>query len=304
MNRLSSNQAATGASEAACDDAISIGNARVGPRPVPAGTAGLDGHLLSLVTTIETEIIPRLMMAHHIETTAGRDDANMWRGVDAAVSVEEFANLLLLPEDGPAHDYIAAARASGFGAESLYLDLLGPSARRLGYMWEEDLCSFADVTIGLSRLHRLLLELGPAFRGGGAPDALGRRVLLAAIPGEQHTFGLFMVGEFFRREGWEVWGEPIRSIAELEHAVRDIWFEVVGVSAGSLQGVQDVSASVQAVRRASRNQAVVVMVGGPLFTLHPEYFDQVGADAIGVDAREAVDKAEAAVRSARFLASR
>jgi methanogenic corrinoid protein MtbC1 len=273
---------------------------------LPAGRqapAGADSHLLSLVKTIETEIIPRLMMAHQIQARSTQSDDAMWNGVGNAVSVDEFSNLLLLPEDGPAREYVGAARQAGFAADGLYLDLLGPAARRLGYLWEEDLCSFSEVTIGLSRLHRLLLELGPAFRGGGAPDALGRRALLAASPGEQHTFGLFMVAEFFRREGWEVWGEPIRSVAELHHAVRDVWFELVGVSAGTLQRVEDVRDCVSTVRAASRNEGVVVMVGGPLFALHPEYFKQVGADAIGVDARDAVNKAEGLVRQARFQTS-
>jgi methanogenic corrinoid protein MtbC1 len=112
-----------------------------------------------------------------------------------------------------------------------------------------------------------------------------------------------MVGEFFRREGWEVWGEPIRSAAELENTVRDTWFEVVGLSAGTLQLVEDLRRLVATVRKASRNRKVVVMVGGPLFALHPEYFAKVGADAFGTDAREAVDKAEAATRNARFQAA-
>jgi methanogenic corrinoid protein MtbC1 len=302
MNRVRSDQAESSTAGIGCDDG-DLPSQRVGTRAPRASPNGRDDHLLSLVQTIETEIIPRLMMAHQIESKAGRDDSAMWAGVANAISVEEFANLLLLPAEGPARDYLEAARTSGFGAEGLYLDLLGPTARRLGYLWEEDLCSFADVTIGLSRLHRMLLELGPAFRGGGAPDALGRRVLLAAAPGEQHTFGLFMVGEFFRREGWEVWGEPIRSAAELENTVRDTWFEVVGLSAGTLQLVEDLRLLVATVRKASRNRKVVVMVGGPLFALHPEYFAKVGADAFGTDAREAVDKAEAATRNARFQAA-
>jgi methanogenic corrinoid protein MtbC1 len=41
------------------------------------------------------------------------------------------------------------------------------------------------------------------------------------------------------------------------------------------------------VRSASRNPGVVVMVGGPIFTLHPDWVAGVGADATARDARDA-----------------
>ena len=37
----------------------------------------------------------------------------------------------------------------------------------------------------------------------------GRRALLVSVPGEQHSFGVTMVAEFFRRAGWDAWtGAP------------------------------------------------------------------------------------------------
>ena len=42
----------------------------------------------------------------------------------------------------------------------------------------------------------------------------GRRILLTAVPGEQHSFGLYMVAEFFRRAGWDVvdgWREVVQA---------------------------------------------------------------------------------------------
>jgi methanogenic corrinoid protein MtbC1 len=166
----------------------------------------------------------------------------------------------------------------------------------LGEMWEEDTASFSEVTVGLSRLHRRVMELGPAFHGGRGTFQPGKRALLVAAPGEQHTFGLFMVTEFFRREGWEVTGEPIRTVSDLADTVQDNWFELVGISAGSTQRLEDVRIAVSAVRKASRNHSVAVMVGGPLFLKNPDYATQIGADGFGVDAQEAVAKAEQLIR--------
>ena len=60
----------------------------------------------------------------------------------------------------------------------------------------------------------------------------GRRVLLLPGPGEQHTFGLSMVAEFFRRSGWEVVGGTGPESLDPVRAVRDEWFDVVGISVG------------------------------------------------------------------------
>jgi MerR family transcriptional regulator, light-induced transcriptional regulator len=44
---------------------------------------------------------------------------------------------------------------------------------------------------------------------------------------------------------------------------------------------------VQAVRLASVNPHVLVMVGGPLFALHPHWADDVGADLCPAGGHEA-----------------
>ncbi|NJK90043.1 MAG: cobalamin B12-binding domain-containing protein [Myxococcales bacterium] len=86
----------------------------------------------------------------------------------------------------------------------IFLDLLAPVARLLGDLWLIDLCTFTDVTIGLSRLQQLVRELAPAFEDGHDLRGFGHRALLAPAPGEQHTFGMHLVEEFLRRAGWDV----------------------------------------------------------------------------------------------------
>ena len=50
--------------------------------------------------------------------------------------------------------------------------------------------------------------------------------------------------------------------------------------------------AIASVRHAACNQAIAVLVGGPLFGLHPEYMDGLGADGVSVDGREAPGLAE------------
>ena len=111
-------------------------------------------------------------------------------------------------------------------------------------------------------------------------------------PGEQHTFGIAMVAEFFRRAGWAVRSGPKTSQQDLLGTVRAEWFAVVGISVGSETRLEALTKSIRSVRRASRNKSIGVMVGGPLLVQHPEIAAFVGADATAVDGRQAVAQAQ------------
>jgi methanogenic corrinoid protein MtbC1 len=240
------------------------------------------------------EIIPRLLLAGRANADGSFDPAEA-RGIIDANTVEEFVTLIRNHEMVVASAYFEAMRARGVSLEALYLQLLAPAARRLGELWEADLCDFTDVTVALGRLQQALRELSSAFRNELEPREHGRRALLMPAPGEQHTFGLFMVAEFFRRAGWDVWGGPPASGGDLTGIVRAEWFDVVGLSVGCESRLDVLAAGIRAMRRASRNRAIGVMVGGPAFVEHPELVALVGADATAADARQAALQAESLV---------
>jgi methanogenic corrinoid protein MtbC1 len=148
------------------------------------------------------------------------------------------------------------------------------------------------MTVGVGRLQQIMRALSPAFGADVSPPAHGRRILLAPAPGEQHTFGLSMVTEFFMRAGWDVASTTGMHAENLLEWVQSEWFDVLGFSKGSALRVDDLAAAVTQARRHSRNGAMVVMVGGPLFAMHPEYIALVGADGTARDAETAPGAAE------------
>jgi methanogenic corrinoid protein MtbC1 len=250
-----------------------------------------EARLAQLALTIQTEVIPRLMLAHR----AANDCPQLPVLSGEAISkqdVVEFAKVVLAHDETMAVACAQTMCARGISVEKVYLELLAPTARYLGELWTQDLCDFNEVTVGLGRLQRVLRELSPAF--GQAPDRLptGRRVLLLPSPGEQHTFGLVMVGEFFRRAGWEVAGGPWDSEADAAMRTGTEWFDVVGFSLGAEVHLDALAACIRSVRRQSRNPDVAIMVGGPIFSEWPAYVVQVGADGVAIDGRKAPTLAE------------
>jgi methanogenic corrinoid protein MtbC1 len=256
-------------------------------RPLRRTASGRSAHLLQ---TIESEIIPRLVLSRRAVGKAPAAVASLAWAPDEQM-VAELADLVVAQDVGAAATRIEGLRAQGIPIETLYLDLLAPTARYLGELWEADLCDFTAVTLGCSRLQQLLHELSPAFFREVEQHEHRRRVLLVPVPGEQHTFGLYMVAEFFRRAGWDVWSGSMPA-RELSALVGREAFTLVGFSLSADSRLDALASSIRAVRRASCNRGIGVLVGGPVFVGHPELVNLVGADATAVDGRQATNQAQ------------
>ncbi|MDE2348581.1 MAG: cobalamin B12-binding domain-containing protein [Gammaproteobacteria bacterium] len=264
------------------------------PESGPGRVAPSDGRLSRLIRTIEGEIVPRLVLSRR--KSGGILESAAARAPDT-VDVEEAVRLLLHHDVSVCSAFVGTLRDRGATIEMICLDLLAPAARCLGRMWEEDECDFMQVTVGLCRLHQLLRELSADFRTEVEERAGDRRILLAACPGEQHTFGLALVAQFLRRAGWEVWHElPTTKAAILEIASQH-WFAVVGLSLATETRIEVLTETIADLRRTSRNRAVGVLVGGPLLIARPELTPIVGADGTADNGALAVVRAEHMLRA-------
>lgn len=241
-----------------------------------------------LTRTMQLDVIPRLLAAHNAPLQAPSLAV-------APVHVLELVQLVLSRGEPAAIAYVEAMRDGGAGAEAIYLDLLAPAALRLGVMWEEDTCDSTEVTVGLWRLQSAMRELSPSFLDQPTGRADGARILLVPLPGESHTFGLSMVHEFFRRAGWNAWSGPVASSAELAAMVRSERVDVVGFSLSCDERLETAYTEIRAVRRASLNPGIAIMVGGPPFADNPLLAAQLGADGTATDGRQAVAQAQALV---------
>ena len=274
-------------------EAASAGAEHAAPalrRPAIGEAAKAARRVAPLARVIEVEVVPRLVLAGRAAARDAAPDSG-----SAAPGPEDVVALvgLVIGDDTAAPlAYVEELRLRGVTLERLYLDLFAVTAQRLGELWTEDLCSFADVTVGLARLQALVREYSPAFMPSVEARDPRRSALLIPVPGEQHTFGLVMVAEFFLRAGWEVQSDPTMSTEEVRSAVRDRWFAVAGISVGHHDRLETVAALIRSVRRESCNPAIGVMVGGRVFAEKPELAGLVGADATATDGRQAALQAE------------
>ena len=134
------------------------------------------------------------------------------------------------------------------------------------------------VTVAVGRLQALLRQFSVDFCGEAARAPAGRRILMAQPDDETHMFGLSVVAEFFRRDGWDVVGGVAGSGIDPVQRVRDEWFDVAGLSVGSELKLTWLRERIAAMRQYSNNPSLLIMVGGPLFSADPSRVQWVGAD--------------------------
>lgn len=246
---------------------------------------------LRIARLIEGEIIPRIVLAHRNDAATPLRPSTAPATISRA-DTETIADMTLNVE---VFELIAHAERyleRGVSIESIYLDLLAPAARTLGSWWDDDMCDFIDVTMGLWRLQQVVHELGVRAPCPSVRTRADRRVLFTVPPGDQHSFGLVMIEEFFRRAGWRTWSAPDAGLADLNAIVGRQWFELIGLTVSNVEHLANLPDIICALRGASQNPAVGVMVGGQIFSENPALADGSGADATAADGTSALVVAE------------
>ena len=249
-------------------------------------------HVTLLTKAIETEIIPRLLQARRSEMRAQAmaDGGAHWR--PAQGEVDRFAKLVLDRDEGLAVTHLRGLAERGVALEAIYELLLSATARHLGRMWDNDDLNFTAVTTGVYRLQAIMRGMSAAFVGTAPTRARDARILLVPAIGGQHSFGLAMVAEHFLRAGWDVRCERAHSDDELATLVAGSWFDIIGFSVGAADQLGCLTKTIQAVRQASRNLRLGVLVGGPVFVACPHSVSACGADAAAACASSALTLAE------------
>ena len=248
----------------------------------------------SLSTLIESEIIPRLMVAH-AATTPTVADVSDDVAIDAS-DVEALVPLALQVEADALLAHIETILARGVAVDTVMVDLLAPTARLLGEYWEDDRCDFVDVTMGLWRLQEVVHEIAARAPADRLHSAGGHRALFASMPGDQHNFGTVVIDELFRRDGWVTDRLSEAQTPDLLKRVGDDWFDMVGLTISCDNHIGELTSIIVALRNVSRNPRVCIMVGGRIFSADPERAALVGADGTAPDAKLALKVAADLVR--------
>ena len=256
--------------------------------------------IAQLLAAVENELIPRLLVSHAAELDVREEEEKVadqappsgpwaWHG-----EIRRFAAWSAEGDQDALREHVLTLMSDGIGLDALYLHLFAPAARHLGEQWVRDEISFVDVQLGLTALHRLVCECGPmGFRRDCGAEQ--RSILLGVAPGEQHTFGVTLAAEFFRRHGWQVSNLCGLTSDFVLERIASTSYHAAGFSLHNENCYAALAETIRAARGRSRNPNLLILVGGDYFARNPAAVSEVGADLSAGDAHRAVVAAESAL---------
>lgn len=252
-----------------------------------------------LVKAIETQVIPRLMLAHKSDKEKAKSQIllNKNKHIFSKEVIHDFTQVLLNNDTDISKTYVETLVDDGVNLEDVYLELFQPSARLLGAFWEEDVEDFSAVTLALWKMQQTMYYFSDSFLNEGQIKQRKGTIFLCPYPGSQHSMGLFMVSEFFRKDNWNVLGDPSITANDLKTKISKTFFDILGISIGSLNQVDGLSTLIKSLRKISKNPNIFIMIGGPMALKSPNLFNNVGADAQAVNAKDAIFQASDLMKS-------
>ena len=151
---------------------------------------------------------------------------------------------------------VASLRADGARAEDIYHRHIAGAARMLGDMWTNDEATFAQVTVATGRMFAIMRSMRHLFEP--TIPVQDKTAIFASVPGEDHTLGVHMAADIFRKDGWEialkVGLDHDQLVAEIEKTPSGI----VGLSVGGAHSIDALSRLVVALHICCPHTMIVV----------------------------------------------
>lgn len=234
-----------------------------------------------LVDVIARTIIPNLLQQNKALIAAAPHGLHPNQS-----NIDRLTTLIIGPDNADALDYIYSLRGLGISLDDLHLELLEPTARHLGELWDKDEIDFFAVTMAINRLQRVVHHFADLDKI--EPYDEKRRVLMVVAPGDDHNFGNQIVQKFLKAAGWSVVTEIGSDPQKIIDIVANEWLAIVGFSISGTAHIQSLTNTIKKIRASSLNPHIGIMIGGAMIANRPELVEEIGADGTANNAASAV----------------
>ena len=197
---------------------------------------------------------------------------------------------LLERQQDKALDVLLESVKSGRSVAEVFETIIAPAMTEVGRLWHLNEATVADEHYVTTATHNAIALLRTKLPRA-TPN--GKRALATSVGGDLHDVGIRMVADLLESEGWQVecLGANMPTGDLVAHAVDDVGtpqFDLVALSASTGLAVRSMANAVSALREASANGHLAIMVGGGPFAMIPDLWQVVGADGCARCASEAV----------------
>ncbi len=228
------------------------------------------------VESLAREAIRRL-----IELGSDNVDKTTW---ETRKTVERLCAALVDDDEQAAARMVVGLNQSDLSPEAVYIDYLAAAARRLNEWWEHDKASFWQITVAGCRLLAIMRSMSHLFE----PDVIcdEKSAIFAGVPGEQHTVGLRMATDIFRKDGWHVVLLVGLQHDDLVDRIGNTSARVIGLSISSHQSIEALSKLIVSLH-ICRPNAPIFLNGNCVKSMQPKlaWMDLAGVSDDLMDAK-------------------
>ena len=204
--------------------------------------------------------------------------------------INRITQLLLSTEDGAFELAITVLKTHGVSINYIVLDLIPTIARRLGKQWEDDTLSFAEVSIGVNRLERVIHKLDYLFQVTQLEKRGDHSILISVFPESQHSLGTLILSNYFIHSGWRVYRPENTSLKSISRELESNKHDAIAISISCDEQLERLPNTISALREKSKNPKIIVLIGGPLYNKAPAKFDHIKADIKAFTPEECVER--------------
>lgn len=231
-----------------------------------------------LVANLAREVIQRV---------ASRDSAveNLAQTPTEA-ELEQLCLAFISEDEHAAPKIIAGLRAEGASAEAIYLKHLAAAARMLGEWWTADKVNFTQVTFASGRMFAVMRSMKHLFEP--VTTVQHKQALFASVPGEDHTIGVRMAADLFRKDGWDIDLQVGLDHDALVARIEENPSGIVGLSISGEHSVEALSRLVVAIHICCPH-AILFVSGQNIDEARP-FLSLMGLDGVAASIDDAKDQ--------------
>ena len=209
-------------------------------------------------------------------------------GMRVATILEQVKQAIIEGDEDAAQAHADEALQQGVSPLAVVKEAIVPGIERTGELWKENVYFMPDVVLSTEAFKAAMNAVAPQLAALTA-DSRGRYVM-GVVAGDMHDLGKNIVAAMLTGAGFEVidLGVDVPTPTFIEK-VKELKPDILGVGCYMTTTMLELREVMKGLSDNGLRGSLKVMVGGVPTT--QSFADEVGADAWGKDALDAVEKA-------------
>ncbi|MFW9896847.1 MAG: B12-binding domain-containing protein [Candidatus Thorarchaeota archaeon] len=203
--------------------------------------------------------------------------------------LNDLKEAVLTGDDDLAFDLAQKALDNDNSAIDIMKEGIVPGIQEAGEKWKRNEYFQPDIVMSAEAFRMAMEVIEPRLT---SEDYIATgKIVIGTVAGDMHTLGKLMVIAMLRSGGFEVIdiGEDT-SVATFIEKVKEYNPDILGLGCYMTTTMLDMKEVIKSLQSNGIRDKVKVMIGGVPIT--QEFADEIGADAWGKDAFDAVEKAK------------